>query len=88
MNTDECATLGEVDIYFLDPMNSGRTGRQSGGKDTKYSFMWKDSKKNKLKIEPDVQLIHSLAAHAQSTRYGAALPNITMAYSVKCYTEI
>jgi len=88
LKTDECATLGEVDIYFPDPMNRGRTGRQSGGKDTKYSFMWKDSKKNKLKIKPDARLIHSLAAHAQSTRAGSAVQNITMAYSVKCYTEI
>ena len=92
LNATNCTTVGEMNLFFGDPNDceiNTNVGRQSGGKSTKYSYLWKDSNKNKLEIKPDKRLIHCLAAHAQSQSIvGASSSNIEVAYSVKCFTEL
>ena len=92
MNTDNCLAMGEVDIIFPGPIHSGHNSacrKTIRWNDTRYLYMWKDSKKNRLKIKLDERLIHCLVGHAQSKRrYGATLLIIDMAYLVKCYTKL
>ena len=50
-NTDDCLTMGEVDIFVPHLINGGRNsgGGKSGGMDIKYSYMRKDSRRKNWK---------------------------------------
>jgi len=78
--------MGTFDIRFAS--GRGRPGRNTGGVDTEYTYDWKDSKKNKLKLQPHSLLIHGLTAHAQSIGDGRNNQNIPCPYTVRCYTEL